>query len=84
MPGRPGSEVPFTLDGEVGVFDGLLVAGGAVDAEPEQVAEAAYVATGGVDLVEDPVLAKAPGGGWWFPSTANCGRPGRAVARCAG
>lgn len=33
----------------------------ALDAEPEQVADAADVAAGGVDLVQDPVLAQRPG-----------------------
>lgn len=33
MPGRSGTEVRFTLEGEVGVVDGLEVAGGAFDAE---------------------------------------------------
>jgi hypothetical protein len=40
---------PFAFAGEVGVLDGLEVAGGALDAESEQVADAADVAAGGVD-----------------------------------
>jgi hypothetical protein len=47
--------------GEGGVLDGLEVAGGAHDAESEQVAEASDVATGGVDLVQDAVLAQRAG-----------------------
>ena len=45
------------------MFDGHEVAGGAFDAEPEEVADAAYVAAGGVDLVEDAVLAQ---GAWSY------------------
>lgn len=42
------------------MLDGPQVAGGTFDAEPEQVADAAHVATGGVDLVRDAVLAQRP------------------------
>ncbi len=52
---------PVTLDGEVGVLDGLQVTGGADDAEAEQIADAADVAAGGVDLAQDAVLASAWG-----------------------
>ncbi len=47
--------------GEVGVRDGVEVAGGGFDAEPEQVADEADVAAGGVDLVEYAVLAQGSG-----------------------
>ena len=43
---------------QVGVLDRLEVAGGAFDAEPEEVIDAAYVAAGGVDLVQDAVFAQ--------------------------
>jgi hypothetical protein len=43
------------------VLDGLEVAGGALDAEPEQVTDAADVAAGGLDLAEDAVLAQRLG-----------------------
>ena len=49
------------LGRKVGVLDGLEVAGGALDAEAEEVADAAYVAAGGVDLVQDAVLAQRLG-----------------------
>ena len=55
--GASGSGNPFALDRELRVLDGPEVAGGSSDAETEEVAEAAYVAAGGVDLVEDAVLA---------------------------
>ncbi len=56
-----GSGNLFALDGEVGVFDGVEVAGGAFDAEPEQVADSADVAAGGVNFVQDAVLAQRLG-----------------------
>lgn len=43
------------------MLKGVQVPGGAGDAEPEEVADAAYVAAGGVDLVEDAVLAQGAG-----------------------
>ena len=43
---------------QVGVFDGVRVVHGRVAAEPEQVAGAADVAAGEVDLVLDAVLAQ--------------------------
>src|SRR5680860_1231700 len=46
---------------EVGVLDGRQVAGGAFDAESEEVAEAADVPARGPDLVEDAVLAQRLG-----------------------
>ena len=46
---------------QVGVLDGVGVAVRAFDAESEEVADAAYVAAGGVDLLEDAVLAQGLG-----------------------
>src|SRR3546814_12244323 len=43
---------------QVGVLDGLEVAGGAFNAEPEEVVDAAYVAAGGMDLVQYAVFAQ--------------------------
>lgn len=43
------------------MLDCLEVAGGGVDAEAEEVVDAAYVAAGGVDLVQDPVLPQRLG-----------------------
>ncbi len=58
------------------MLDGLEVASGASDAEPEQVTDTADVATGGVDLVEDAVLARRlrPQGGVRRPPV-NGGMP---------
>ncbi len=48
-----GSRYVITLDGEIAVLDGLEVAGGAFDAEPEQVTDASDVPAGrGVDLMQ--------------------------------
>ena len=52
--GCSGSGNPLTWRGQVGVLDGLAVAGGALDAKPEQVTDAADVAVGGVDLAATP------------------------------
>ena len=49
---------------EVGVVEGVGVAAGCVDGQPEQVGQAACVAAGGVGLVEDAVLADRGGGQW--------------------
>jgi hypothetical protein len=68
-----GSGNPFALDRELSVLDGLEVAGGAFDAEAEQVADAAYVAAGCVYLVEDAVLAQ---GTWSYGAVL----PGEGVA----
>ena len=46
---------------QVGVLEHGRVAHGGVDAEPEQVADSADVASGGVDLVQDAVLAQRAG-----------------------
>src|SRR3546814_17672098 len=43
---------------QVGVLDGLAVAGAAFNAEPEEVVDAAYVAAGGMALVQYAVLAQ--------------------------
>jgi hypothetical protein len=56
--GCSGSWNPLTRRCQVGVLDGLEVAGGALDTEPEQVTDAADVAAGGVDPAEDAVLAQ--------------------------
>ena len=56
--GCSGSWNPLTWRCQVGVLDGLEVAGGALDTEPEQVTDAADVAAGGVDPAEDAVLAQ--------------------------
>ncbi|WP_248580844.1 hypothetical protein [Nocardioides sp. InS609-2] len=80
--GRPlASGTPLALDAEIGVLDGLEVAGGAFDAEAEEVTDAAHVAAGGVDLVEDAVLAQGtrsygavfPGEGVAAGDESGCG-----------
>ena len=52
--GCSGSGNPVTWRCQVGVLDGLEVAGRAVDDEPEQVTDAADVAVGAVDLAATP------------------------------
>jgi hypothetical protein len=52
--GCSGSGNPLTWRCQVGVLDGLEVAGGALDGESEQVTDAADVAAGGVDLAATP------------------------------
>jgi hypothetical protein len=52
--GCSGSWNPLAWRCQVGVLNGLEVAGGALDAEPEQVTDAADVAAGGVDLAATP------------------------------
>jgi hypothetical protein len=49
------------LSSQVGVVDGVRVAGAGLDAEAEQVGEAAGVAAGGVGFVEDAVFTDGAG-----------------------
>jgi hypothetical protein len=65
------------------VVEGRGVWCGALDAEPKEFTDAADVAAGGADLVEDPVLAKglgrqidlSPGEGPAHLGEAGCGSP---------
>lgn len=69
-------------DRQVGVVDGRVVAAGGGDAEAEQVADAADVAAGGVDFVEDAVFTQC----LWPNRGAPTGSgvlPGAGGARCA-
>lgn len=58
----PGASALFSRWlGEVGGFEGVDVAIGTFDAQPEQVGEAARIAAGGADFGEDAVFAEGLG-----------------------
>ena len=60
-PGGSFSWDSWPFDGQFGVLDRAEVAGRSGDAESEEVAEASDVAAGGMDLVQDAVLAHGLG-----------------------
>ena len=66
---------PLTWGCQVGVLDGPEVAGGAVDAEPEQVTDPADVAACGVDLAATAQRNQAHQ--WLSSCSSIMGRPRR-------